>query len=154
MYMKSRILLLTGVFLALTVAFLLYNRSDQVVTAEPEIYASPIQGGCYIADVNECRLHVDPFTINLTTGAKLVFFKLMTIESGTGLQTVIYDFRTDQSNPVPPSGTTYTPSLVSQDFAATCGHKYEISLQGQDTSNPATYNLRLTREFTCPSSAP
>jgi len=71
--MRSRIWLMTGLFLALTAALFLYNRSNQVVTAEPEIYASPIQGGCYIADVNECRLHVDPFTINLTTGAKLFF---------------------------------------------------------------------------------
>lgn len=151
--MKSRFLFLIVCLLALTVAFFLFNRYTQV-TAEPEIYASPIQGGCYIADANECRLHVDPFTINLTTGAKLVFFQLITIESGTGIQRVIYDFRPDISNPVPPSGNTYTPSLVSQDFAATCGHQYEINLQGQDTSDPQTYSLGLTHIITCPSVAP
>ncbi len=57
----------------------------------------------------------------------------MAIQGGTGAQTVIYDWRPDQSNPVPYTGTTYTPSLVTQDFAATCGSSYTVSLQGRDT---------------------
>ena len=71
-----------------------------------------------------------------------------------GAQRVIYDFRPDQSSPVPFFGDTYTPSLVAQDFAATCGTTYEISLQGQDTGDPNLFNLGLTAPFTCPVGAP
>jgi hypothetical protein len=67
---------------------------------------------------------------------------------------VIYDFRPDQSNPAPPTGDTYTPSLVAQDYAATCGASYEISLQGQDTGDTGKFNLGLTGIFTCPSTVP
>jgi hypothetical protein len=63
---------------------------------------------------------------------------------------MIYDFRPDQSNPVPTSGSTFTPSLVAKDFAATCGKSYEISLQGQDTGDANAFNLGLTGYFTCP----
>lgn len=151
--MKSRILLLIGLVLAIAAALFFNSRSNQV-KAEVDIYASPVQGGCYIAAPNDCRLHVDPFTITIATGSKLVNFKLVTIELPSGIQKVVYDFRTDQSNPAPSVGTTYTPSLVAQDFAATCGHSYEISLQGQDSHDSAVFNLGLTNVFTCPSSAP
>jgi hypothetical protein len=76
-------------------------------------------------------------------------FGVLTIGSTLGAQTVIYDWRPDQSNPAPPSGTTYTPSLVAQDFAATCGKSYEISLQGKDTIDTNIFNLGLTGQFTC-----
>lgn len=118
-------------------------------TTAPEIYASPIHGGCYIAGPSECRIHVEPFTINIQSGSKLALFRLVAIQMGTGTQTVIYDWRPDQSNPAPPSGTTYTPSLVAQDFAATCGKSYEISLQGKDTIDTNVFNLGLTGQFTC-----
>jgi hypothetical protein len=151
--MKPRILLLSGLFLAVAFASLVFIQSNRA-KAEVNIYASPIEGGCYISAPNECRLHLDPFTINLYSGSKLVFFQLVTIQIGTGAQNVIYDFRPDQSNPVPPSGNTYTPSLVNLDFAATCGKQYQISLQGQDTHDPNAFNLGLTQTITCPSIAP
>jgi hypothetical protein len=151
--MKSRVLLLLGLFLAVVIAFLVFTRSRQV-TAETEIFASPVQAGCYIAAPNDCRFHADPFTINITSGSKLVFFQLIAFDTGSGTQKVIYDFRTDQSNPAPSLGTTYTPSLVAQDFAATCGHKYEINLQGRDSLDSSAFSLGLTREITCPSNTP
>jgi hypothetical protein len=151
--MKSRIFLLIGLLLTLAIAFFYFTRTKQV-RAEVNIYASPIQGGCYISAPNDCRLHVDPFTINLASGSKLVFFELVSIDTGNATQRVIYDFRPDQSNPVPPSGNTYSPSLVAQDFAATCGKKYEINLQGQDSFDAGPFNLGITGEITCPSSAP
>jgi hypothetical protein len=122
--------------------------------AAPEIFASPIHGGCYIAGPSECRIHVEPFTINIASSTKLSLFKLVAIQIGTGAQTVIYDWRPDQSNPVPSIGTTYTPSLVAQDFAATCGKSYEISLQGKDTGDTGLFSLGLTGQFTCPLSMP
>ena len=63
-------------------------------------------------------------------------------------------WRPDVSNPVPPLGATFTPSLVAQDFAATCGKSYEIALQGQDTGDTGMFNLGLTGIFTCPSAMP
>ena len=120
----------------------------------PLIFASPIHGGCYIAAPGQCKIHVEPFTIDLTSGKRMVFFQLVTIRGGTGAQTVIYDWRPDQSNPVPYTGTTYTPSLVTQDFAATCGASYMVSLQGRDSGDTSAFNLGLTGQFTCPSAAP
>src|SRR5512147_1629276 len=117
--------------------------------AAPEIFASPIHGGCYIAGPSDCRIHVEPFTINIASGTKLALFKLVAIQMGTGAQTVLYDWRPDLSNPAPAGGTTYSPSPVAQDFAATCGKSYEISLQGKDTGDINTFNLGLTGQFTC-----
>jgi hypothetical protein len=115
-----------------------------------EIFASPVQAGCYLARHDRCKIHVEPFTLNLASGKKLVFFELLTTRIGSGIQRVIYDFRTDVSNPVPFSGSTYTPSLVTQDFAATCGSKYTISLQGQDSGDTNPLNLGVTGQIQCP----
>lgn len=121
--------------------------------AAPDIHTSPIHGGCYIAGPSDCRLHVEPFTITVASGKKLVYFQLLANPS-TGNSQVIYDFRPDLSNPLPSSGTTVTPSLVAQDFAATCGVTYSISLQGRDTGDSSTYNLGATGQFTCPTNVP
>jgi hypothetical protein len=120
-----------------------------VPPAAPEIFASPVQAGCYLAKADRCKIHVEPFAINIAAGKKLALFRLVAIR-GTGLQTTIYDWRPDQSNPAPASGTTYTPTLVAKDFAATCGEAYEISLQGKDTGDTNVFNLGLTDQFTCP----
>lgn len=128
--------------------------SISATPAAPEIFASPIHGGCYIAGPSDCRIHVEPFTINIASSTKLALFKLVAIRMDTGTQTVLYDWRPDLSNPVPPSGTTYTPSLVAQDFAATCGKSYEISLQGKDTGDANLFSLGLTGQFTCTLSMP
>ncbi len=84
----------------------------------------------------------------------MALFKLVSIQLPGNVQTTIYDWRPDQSNPAPASGTTYTPSLVTQDFAATCGNSYQISLQGRDTGDVNTFNLGLTGTFTCPTTVP
>ena len=124
------------------------------LSRSPLIFASPVNGGCYIAAPGQCKIHVEPFTINITSGKKMVQFRLVAIRSGTGTQTVIYDWRPDLSNPPPPSGTMYTPSLVTQDFAATCGGSYSVSLQGQDSGDASMFNLGLTGNFTCPTTVP
>lgn len=124
--------------------------STAVPSTAPEIFASPVHAGCYLARADRCKIHVEPFTINITSGKKLALFRLVAIRGSTGLQTIIYDWRPDQSNPAPASGTTYTPSLVAKDFAATCGEAYEISLQGRDTGDTNVFNLGLTDQFTCP----
>jgi hypothetical protein len=154
--MRMRIFILAGVVMLLAgllAAWPAITRHSQAAAA-PEVFASPVHAGCYIAAPSDCRIHVESFTIQLATGKKLVYFKLVAIKMPAGTQTTIYDFRPDQSNPAPSSGTTYTPSRVAQDFAATCGATYEVSLQGQDTGDSNGYNLGLTGQFTCPSTVP
>ena len=124
--------------------------SAAVPPAAPEIFASPVHAGCYLAKADRCKIHVEPFTINIASGQKLALFQLVAIRTGTGVQTTIYDWRPDQSNPVPETGTTYTPSLVAKDFGARCGETYEISLQGKDTGDTDVFNLGVTDQFTCP----
>jgi hypothetical protein len=118
--------------------------------AEPQILASPVHAGCYLEKIDRCKIHVEPFTITVVSGQKLVFFQLVTNAVGTGAQRVIYDFRPDVSNPVPYLGDTFTPSLVARDFAATCSQSYTVSLQGQDTGDANALNLGTTGPFTCP----
>jgi hypothetical protein len=119
-------------------------------SAVPLIYASSVQAGCYLARPNRCKIHVDPFTIQIAAGAKLVHFQLITIRSQGGVQKLVYDFSTDSSNPVPFSGVNYTPSLVAKDFGVSCGETYSLSLQGKDSSNANTFNLGTTSAFVCP----
>jgi len=145
--MKGALLLVAAATCA--VLILVPGQSPPTLAA-PEILASPVHAGCYLAKRDQCKIHVEPFTINLAPATKLVLFRLVAIRIGSGVQTTIYDFRPDQSNPVPSSGSTFTPSLVKRDFAATCGYTYEISLQGRDTGDSGIYNLGLTGEFTCP----
>ena len=119
-------------------------------SAVPLVYASSVQAGCYLARQGRCKIHVDPFTIEVAAGAKLVRFQLVTIRSRDNAQTTVYDFSTDVSNPVPFSGANYTPSLVAKDFGASCGESYMVSLQGKDSSDSNMYNLGQTSAFTCP----
>ena len=129
--------LVAFILVSLLTGFFLFSRSQPVnaATNAPAVFASPIQAGCYIAAPNDCRFHVDPFSIDVASGKKLVFFELIAINSATSQQTVIYDFRPDISNPVPFSGSSFTPSLVAKDFAATCGQTYSLDLQGQDSGD-------------------
>ena len=124
--------------------------SQSALAAAPDIFASPVHAGCYLAKADRCKIHVEPFTIDIASGQKLALFQLVAIRSRTGVQTTIYDWRPDQSNPVPEIGSTYSPSSVAKDFAATCGESYEISLQGKDTGDTGIFNLGLTNQFTCP----
>ena len=121
--------------------------------AEPDIYASPVHAGCYIAAPSDCRIHVEPFTIQIQTDSKLDYFQLWASRIGSGAG-MIYDFRPDVSNPLPLSGSVVTPSLVAQDYAAQCGATYYIYLIGKDTLDPTQYILGSTAQFTCPTSVP
>lgn len=122
----------------------------QQAVAEVTIYASPVQAGCYRAKPDLCKIHVEPFTINLAAGQKLAYFQLQATRTGARAPVVIYDFRPDLSNAVPFSGSTFTPSRVAKDFAALCGKSYSISLLGRDTGDSVPYILGSTAEFTCP----
>lgn len=155
--MRNRLLVLFGLIGLVVIGLLIALpsfRAENRVQAAVDVFASPVQAGCYIAGPSDCRIHVEPFTINIAASTKMKNFSLVAIQLPGGSQTKIYDWRPDQSNPAPALGTTYSPSLVAQDFAATCGRNYEISLQGQDTGDAGVLNLGLTGQFTCPSGMP
>jgi hypothetical protein len=148
--MQTRTKILFSLVLVLILGAVLASlqaRPAEVVAA-PAVFASPINGGCYIAAANQCRIHVDPFTVNVASASKLKIVKLV------ANNVTIYDFRTDVSNPPPFTGTTYSPSLVAQDFGATCGQTYTINLEGQDSLDSNLFNLGSTSAFTCPSGLP
>lgn len=110
-------------------------------------FASPINGGCYIAGPNDCRIHIDPFVININdgAGARLIRFELFANGS------LVYSFRTDVSNP---PGFDYAASMPAQDFGARCGETYFVNLVAQDTTDANPLNYGQTAEFTCPSTVP
>jgi hypothetical protein len=145
---RKHLLLLIGVIVCAAMLAAFDAKTAPQARAEPEIYASPVHAGCYLERIDRCKIHVEPFTIAVTAGERLVQFRLVAVRGR--ISTTIYDFRPDQSNPLPLSGDTLTPSLVAQDFAAHCGETYSISLQGQDTGDDLLYNLGMTGEFTCP----
>jgi len=153
--MKARKILLLSLAVCMLGALGIWFAFDKTepATAEPEVYASPVHAGCYIAAPSDCRIHVEPFTINIQTGSKLMYFQLWATRSGYSSQ-LIYDFKPDLSNPLPSSGTVVTPSLVAQDYAAYCGATYYIALIGRDTLDPTQYVLGSTGQFTCPANVP
>jgi len=143
---KSALILMLFILSGLLIAQLM----PQSLPGALAVFASPIQASCYQPKPDSCRIHVEPYTINIAPGSHLVQFQLVATRIGIGTNTIIYDFRPDQSNPIPYSGTTYTPSLVAMDYAATCGKTYTISLLGRDTSDLNLFALGTTGQFTCP----
>jgi len=103
----------TGSFPALL--GVLFSQKPQQALAAEDVFASPLNGGFYIAAANQCRIHIEPYTVNVGSGNKLQSLRLQS--NGVA----IYDFKTDVSNPPPAGGTTYTISNVAPDFAANCG---------------------------------
>jgi hypothetical protein len=132
---------------ALAVGGALHWSETGQALAEPQGFASPINGGCYIAAPNVCKIHIDPFTININdgAGARLELFQLYANGS------LIYDFRPDVSNP---PAVDYSPSLVMQDFAARCGATYYVNMIAKDSTDANPLNYGQTAQFTCPAGVP
>lgn len=121
--------------------------SMPLVVAAPEGFASPINGGCYIAAENSCKIHIDPFVININDGAGAKLEQFTLYANGQP----IYDFRTDVSNP---PTADYSPSLVALDFAARCGITYTVNMVAKDTTDANPLNYGQTQPFACPSTVP
>jgi hypothetical protein len=153
--MHRRIYLITGilVFSAALLAAPALLRSSQV-SGEPVTFSNSLQAGCYIAGPDDCRIHTDPFTIKTNGSKKLVAFTMMAIETGSGSEKPLYDFRTNDNEPSSHKGSMYTPSLVTQDFAVTCGKTYQLSLRGIDSSDASQQTYATTAAFTCPAQMP
>ncbi|MEI6603454.1 MAG: hypothetical protein WCL54_08200 [Clostridia bacterium] len=109
------------------------------------IFATPINAGCYIAAPGQCKIHVEPLTLNVASGKSLVFYQFLANNH------VIYSFKTDVSSP---PLNNYSPSVVMQDFAATCGTIYTVHIIGQDSGDSGAFVLGQTAPFTCPTSVP
>lgn len=109
--------------------------------AAPQVFASPINAACFQVTPSVCKLHVDPFTIQIESSKSLAAFQLRANGS------LLYDFRTDVSNP--PSGN-YTPSLVKLDFAAACGTTYTVNLLARDSGDPGFLNAGQAENIACP----
>ena len=149
--MKKKLIILSLIVLtvlAAITAWPLLIRQDKAAAA-PEVFAGGINGGCYITAPNVCKIHVDPFTINVNDGGgfRLVEFQLQANGS------TIYHYKTDSQSAYRPTGD-YTPSLVMQDFAATCGETYYLNLLARDEGDSSLLNTAITEQFTCPSSVP
>lgn len=158
--MKKTLILLSLLFLVLLAAFAAWQflAPQQNVTAAPEVFQSGISAGCYIAAPNACKIHVDPFTINVDDGnnEKLVEFQIVAnemVNQNVVNQTVIYHFKTDSISTNIPAGD-YAPSLVMQDFAVTCGLAYAVELRARDEGDASLLIAGTTGTFTCPSTVP
>ena len=107
------------------------------------VFASPLNAGCYIIAPNQCRIHIEPVTVNVASGKHLKGVKLKLND------VTIYDFGTDLDNPPPSGGSTYTPSPVALDFGAVCGTTYRVSVEGMD-SGDGNFLVMGNASFTCP----
>lgn len=149
--MNRRIALALIVGLILLAGFGWLRATDsRRATAAPDTpagFASPINGGCYITAPDVCKIHVDPFTININDGQGAKLEKFTLFANGKP----IYDFRTDVSNP---PGVDYSPSLVMEDFAAECGTTYFLNMIAKDTTDASPLNYGQTETFTCPAEVP
>jgi hypothetical protein len=119
--------------------------------AAPHVVSGPVNGGCYLDTAASCRLHVDKWQPIVTDqGQKLLGFQLLAVPAGSSSGALLYDFRSDVSNP---PGGSYLPSLVKQDFAAQCGAAYELSLRAKDTADLDFEEVGRTNMFQCPAAA-
>jgi hypothetical protein len=119
--------------------------------AAPNVFSGPINGGCYLDTPMSCRLHIDKWQpITSDAGQQLVGFQLLAVPAGSGSGALLYDFRSDVSNP---PGGSYLPSLVKQGFAAQCGMSYELSLRAKDTGDLDFEEVGRTNVFQCPEAA-
>ncbi len=116
-----------------------------------DILASPVQAGCYLAKRDRCKIHVEPFTINLAGGQKLVFFQL--VDDLGRHRDPASDLRLS-SGPLKPG------SVKRQHFHSFAGSPrimlspaaihIRSACRGRDTGDANAYNLGLTGQFTCP----
>jgi hypothetical protein len=116
-------------------------RQPEAAEATPAVFSSPINAACVKVTATVCKLHVDPFTIQIAPGNRLSAFQLRANNS------LLYDFRTDVSNP--PIGS-YSPSLVKLDFAAACGATYTVNLLARDSGDANFLNAGQVEGIVCP----
>jgi len=110
-------------------------------------FASPINGGCYLVAANDCRIHLDPFVVNINEGAGAALERVELYADGV----LIYHWRPDVSNP---PRSDYMPSIPAQDFRARCGQTYTVNMLAKDSSDADRLNYGQFQDITCPSTVP
>lgn len=122
----------------------------------PDTYAQSLHGGCYITAANQCRIHVEPFTIPVDTqgGERTAEFKINANNVSGGSSFTLYHHHTSSSWYYKPVGY-YSPSLPTEDFYGVCGQTYYLNIitRGDTLSTPGSFgNAGITGQFTCPAS--
>lgn len=120
----------------------LFYAQTRRIAAAPTVLLGPLEGGCYLETPINCKMFVEPFTIEISPGESLVAFQLIANEQ------TVYTYSTTQN--YRPFGS-YTPGLVAQDFAAACGNSYTLTLKALDTGDLDFVTIGQTEPFTCPS---
>lgn len=125
--------------------------SVPVAMAAPNVFSGPVNGGCYLDTITTCRLHIDRWQpIGIDANQKLEGFRLAALPGESATGSILYDFRTDVSNP---PGGSYLPSLVKQDFVAACGTTYRLVLLAKDSGDASYEEVGRTEAFSCPAAA-
>lgn len=106
------------------------------------VFSSPINVGCYLADKGKCRIHVDPFVINVNDGAGRRLSRFQIAVNGT----IVYRFEVDGSNP--PVGDY--PVTVPGDFPVKCDATYLVNMQAQDSGDANLLNAGQVNNVVCP----
>ena len=93
--MKRILILAAGLVLAGVSLWLVVKGQAAAPTpAAPQIYTSPISGGCYLSRRDRCSIHVEPYPIAMTAGAKMVMFQVLA-ERQSGGSAVLYTWKPD-----------------------------------------------------------
>jgi len=106
------------------------------------VLPSAVNAGCYLAAAGDCRVHIDPITINMSPGRHLVAVQVRADD------TPVYDFRADAASP--PSGS-YSPSTPALDVGVQCNQTVVVTLLAQDSGDPVFAKVGETTTITCPS---
>ncbi len=123
-----------------------------ILTASPGIshavFAQVLEGGCYIEQHRVCKLHVEPFTINVneTIDERVRQFQLRL----NGV--VVYEMSTDDVYSRRPAGD-FSPTLGTQDIAIECNTMYSLDIIVH-SSTPGADNSPVlagrAEPFSCP----
>ncbi len=110
-------------------------------SASPNVFASPVHAGCYRSAWGDCKIRVDPFTVQVAAGRGFVGLRILA--NGK----LLYDVRADAL--YRPTGN-FTPTLPKMDFAAHCNQIYTVAVIARDTGDTTYYTTGQTATFTCP----
>lgn len=117
-------------------------------------FAQALEGGCYLAEANQCRIHVAPFEIqvNESSGERAAEFILTANNVSGGQSFEVWRYHTSNFYSYKPVGD-YSPMLPAQDFPAVCGETYYLNIltRGDTASNDGSFgSAGRTGEFQCP----
>lgn len=119
-------------------------------------FAQALEGGCYLAEANQCRIHVAPFEIqvNESSGERVAEFILSVNNVSSGQSFTAWRYHTSNQYSYKPIGD-YAPMLPAQDFPAVCGETYYLNIltRGDTSTNDGSFgNAGRTGDFQCPAS--